>query len=296
MSRTSKIDALLQSPPSTALAGQLVAWADATRDRIARSEMEVGLLSIDEVLKIPTAYQTAAQQGDPNAWITLAWWHARPDVGNADLKAAEKAMRAAIDANVATATLELAKMRWFFKRQTATKPEENEAYQLVSEVVNSDPDNADALYILALLTTHGFGVTASPKRGFELLEQSAALGNTDALFEIYIHHAKGIGVPIHEKRALQACQRAADAGHPRAMYNMGAFNAAGRGMPKDIPEAIKWYERAADAGNPSAMVGLAVIYATGDGVETNPFYAQEMFDQAEYHGLDVSHIREAVGL
>ena len=67
-------------------------------------------------------------------------------------------------------------------------------------------------------------------------------------------------------------------------------------MPKNIPEAVEWYERAADAGNPSAMIGLAVIYATGDGVEVNQELAEQLFDQADYCGMDASRVRKQVGL
>lgn len=290
------IDALLQSRPSSAVARQLVAWADAMRNRIARGDMMLGLLTIEEAAKIPMAYQTAAQDGDSGAWVTLAWWHASPDFGEPDLVAAEYALRAAIVANVKNAKLELAKIRWFFKRETATESEKRQAHQLVSEVVQSDPENADAVYILALLTTHGFGVPASAEEGFQLQRRSAALGSADAMFELYVHYANGLGVPVDEALAFDACLRAANAGHPRAMYNLGAFNATGRGTPKNMPEAVKWYEQAANAGNPSAMVGLAMIYATGDGVEPDREYAREMFDQAEYCGLDVGHLREQVGL
>lgn len=44
------------------------------------------------------------------------------------------------------------------------------------------------------------------------------------------------------------------------------------------------------------MAGLAMIYATGDGVEPDRKYAEELFDRAQYCGLDVSHLRERVGL
>lgn len=228
--------------------------------------------------------------------MALAWWLAYPEYGEPDLESAEIAIQTAIKANVGNATLELAKIRWFFKRDTATEAEQQQAYQLVSELVESTPDNSDAIYILALLTTHGFGVAASPQSGFELQERSANLGNADAMFELYAHYSNGLGVPADEELAVKACQRAADAGHSRAMYNIGAFNASGRGITKNIPEAIKWYERAADAGNPSAMAGLAAIYATGDGVDVDCEYAKQMFDQADYCGLDVSQMRKQVGL
>ncbi len=258
--------------------------------------MTVGILTPDEVAKIPAAYHAAAQQGDPAAWIALAWWHANPQFGEPDLLAAEQALRAAINAKAENAALELAKIRWFFKRETATASEKKEAYELVSGIVGADPKCAEGVYFLAILTTHGFGVVASPEAGFKLQQKAAGLGNADAMFELYIHYANGLGVAANENTALDACRRAAEAGHSRAMYNMGALSASGRAMPKNTQEAIRWYTLAADAGNPSAMVGLAVIFATGDGVVPDRDYAEKLLDQADYCGLNVSQVRKQLGL
>lgn len=256
----------------------------------------IGILSIDEVQKIPFAYLTAAKFGEMEAWLALAWWHACPQIGEPDLELAEAALQSAIEVEAPNARLELAKIRWFFKRDTATASEKREAYQFVSSILETDPTNGEATYFLGLLTSGGFGVPASPEAGFRLQQRAADLGNADAMFELYAHYANGIGVVADEQAALDACRRAADAGHSRAMHNLGAYNASGRGMPKNIPEAVKWYERAAQAGNPSAMVGLAVIYAMGDGVERDLEHAEQLFDQADYCGLDVSDIRRKVGL
>gem|GEM_PF-795805 len=296
MTDSHDIDTVLAAAPSNADADKLVQWADTTRSKIASGAMMLGILTPEDISKIPTAYQAAARHGNRDAWVTLAWWYAFPDFGEPDLVAAEEAVQAAIEAKVDNAKLELVKIRWFFKRQTATNQEKQQAYQFNSEIAASDPENDEAVYFLALLTTHGFGVAASPELGFELQQRSASLGNPDAMFEIYAHYANGLGVAANEELALKACMRAADAGHARAMYNLGAFNAAGRGIPKNIPEAIQWYERAAAVGNPSAIAGLAMIFATGDGVEQDLEYAAEMFDQADFCGLDVSQLRSQVGL
>jgi TPR repeat protein len=290
------INKLLKAAPSKNVAEQLVEWADATRQKIARGDMMMGILTAQEVAKIPLAYRTAAQHGDANAWIKLAWWCAFPQYGEPDVESAEDALQQAIEVKAAGAELELVKIRWFFKRQTATAAERQQAFQLASSIAASNPGDAEALYFLALLTTHGFGVEPSPENGFELQNRAADLGNADAKFELYVHYIQGLGVPKDEGGALNACRRAAEAGHSRAMYNLGAYNASGSGMPKNIPEAIKWYESAANAGNPSAMVGLAAIYGAGDGVEANREYAKQLLDQAEYCGLDVSGVRKTLGL
>lgn len=296
MSHSLEIDRLLNAPASNDAARQLVEWADTARHRIVRGEMMIGILTFDEVAKIPSAYQAAAEQGIAEAWVKLAWWYAHPQFGDANLEAAEVALQRAIKANMGRASVEMAKIRWYFKRDTATEVEQAEAYRATLATVESCPQDAETICLLAHLTTAGFGTAASPAAGYKLHQQGADLGNSDSMFEIYVHHAHGLGVPLNEHEAFLACQRAANAGHSRAMYNLGAFNAIGKGIARNIPEAIKWYERAADAGNPAAMAGLAMIFATGDGVEPDREYAQQLFDQADYCGLDVTHLREQVGL
>ena len=295
MSKPLDIDALLKAKPSAAVARRLVEWSADARNRIARGDMMTGILTADDVKKIPKAYKAAAEYGATDAWIALAWWYANPEFGEPDLKAAEQCLKSATDAKVANAPLELVKIRWFFKRDTATAREKKEAYRIVSSIVECDPKQAEGVYFLALFTTHGFGVAASPEAGVKLQEQASELGNADAMFELYVHYARGFGVAKNEIAALRMCRRAAEAGHSRAMYNMGAYNASGLGMRKNIAKAIKWYERAAEAGNPAAMVGLAVIYATGDGVEADREYAEQMLGQADFLGLDVSGVREQLG-
>lgn len=296
MNDSTDIDTLLNAAPSISVAEKLVSWADATRERILRGDMIFGALSLNDIAKIPSAYEKAAKCGDLSAWVTLAWWHAYPDFGEPRIDLSERALVSAISADLKSAKLDTAKIRWFFKRETATDAEKQQAYQFASETVADDPENDETIYLLALLTTHGFGVSESPETGFGLQERSADLGNTDAMFELFTHYVHGIGVPADDALAFKACERAADAGHPRAMYNLGAFNATGRGTTRNIAEAVRWYELAADAGNPSAMAGLGMIYATGDGVEVDRDYAAEMFDQAEYCGLDVSQLRSQAGL
>lgn len=296
MSSLPIIDKLLKSPPSAEGAEELVKWADETRSQIVRGDMMLGILTIEEVEKVAKAYRRAAEMGKAGAWIRLAHWAAAPEYGEQDLVIAESALQKAIETGAEGARLELVKIRWFYKRETATEPERADAFRTIQSIVKAEPENAEAIFFLALLTTHGFGTAASPTEGFQLQKRAAALGETDAMFELYIHHAVGLGVPKDEAKAFEACLSAAEAGHSRAMYNIGAFHAAGRGIPKNIPEALKWYERSADAGNPSAMAGLAVIYAMGDGVEVDRKYAEQLFDQADYCGLDVSGLRKRVGM
>src|SRR5262249_6671278 len=78
MSKPADIDSLLKAKPSRAVARKLVEWAATTRQKIVRGDMMLGILNPEEVAKIPVAYRTAAQHGEPDAWLQLAWWHAQP--------------------------------------------------------------------------------------------------------------------------------------------------------------------------------------------------------------------------
>lgn len=258
--------------------------------------MMIGIVSLEDIPKIPQAYQKAVDCGATEALLPLARWFAMPDDGEPQLPAAEAVFKKAIAANVEGARVGLAQMRWFCKRETATGLEKLHAHKLVAEIVAANPQDAEALYFLALFTTHGFGVTAATSKGFEMQQRAADMGHVDAMFELYVHYAQGIGVTDDPQQAFLACQRAANAGHPRAMYNMGAFYAGGRMGPKDLPEAVKWYKRSADQGNPSAMANLALIYATGDGIAADRDYAAELLNQAESLGLNVDALREHVGI
>lgn len=296
MASRSKIDSLLKSVASPNDADKLVAWADEVRMRIVRGDMQIGILASEEVAKIATAYRRAAELGKNDSWIKLGLWLAAPEFGESDLAGAEAALQKAIALQVFGSELELVRLRWVYMRETVRRDKMAETFRLAASSVDAEPENSEALYFLALLTTHGFGTAASPEHGFQLQNQAANLGSTNAMFELYIHYANGLGVPKDDARAFEACLRAANGGHSRAMCNLGAFHAAGRGTSKNIEKAIKWYDRAAAAGNPRAMAGLAAIYAMGDGVEKDVERAERLLEEAEYCGLDVSALRKKVGM
>lgn len=293
--RSTKIDALLASP-SSETGSQLVAWADSARERIVGGELMIGLLPLDDVPKIPLAYQAAAEHGLPSAWITLSQWFCKPEHGEPDLYAAESAIKRAIDESVEGAALELVKLRWFYQREMATVAEQAEAFGIAEAIVASEPKNSEAIYILALLQSQGFGTDESPEEAVKLLKEAAKLENNDAVFELFLYHYMGLGVAKDERKAMTFLRKAADAEHARAMYNMGAFHATGTGEEKDMAKAIGWYERASAAGSVHALLGLATIYGTGDGVEVNMEYAEDCLNEAEYCGAYVDDVRERIGL
>jgi TPR repeat protein len=269
---------------------ELVEWADETARQIARGDMMIGIVSVDEASKIPAAYRLAAELGVATAWLKLAWWSVAPLYGDTFFAAANDALARAVAADVTGAKLDAVKIRWHYLRDDLQEEERHQTFQYASDLAKSGI--AEALYYVGLLTCGGFGTKADPAAAFQIQNQAADLGNSDAMFEIYVHYANGLGVPRDQQAAFAANKRAAEAGHSRAAYNLGAFFATGHLVPKDMTESVKWYERAADAGNAQAMANLALIYGTGDGVAKDLAYAEQLLDQADYLGLDVSPARE----
>ncbi|HKD27280.1 MAG TPA: tetratricopeptide repeat protein [Xanthobacteraceae bacterium] len=290
------LDTLLTQPANKETGEALLRWVEDLRGRVLAGEMMIGILSEREVARAPQALERAIGCGADEAWIALADWYASPPYGEPDLVAAPATLRRAIAMNVNGARLRLAEMQWYYRRAEASPTEQTEAYTTAQSLAEADPGNAAALYLQGLLLHQGFGVVADPAGAAQLQCKAAALAHAPAMFEAYIHYETGSGVARDSVRAFRYLQDAADAGHPRALYNLGACYATGRGVSKDFAVAADWYRKAAKAGNPRAMATLGAMYAAGQGVEQNLERAAQLFDEAEYMGLDVSHLREGVGL
>jgi TPR repeat protein len=290
------VDDLLVAPANAQTAQALVDWVGELRARIVRGEMLIGILPIAEVEKAPIALRKAAEYGLADGWFHLAAWLAAPPFGKANIPEAVAVLRTAMARGVPGAAVHFVRLQWFYRRSEATEAEQSEAHELLTAVVEKEPRNAEAIYLLGLLKCQGFGSVPDPTTAVALQQQAAASGSIDAVFELFVHYHTGLGVPREDSTALVLLRRAAEAGHPRAMYNMGAFHATGTLVPRDPPAALDWYNRASDAGNVRATAALAVMYAQGDGVEKDVEYARQLFDEAEYMGLDVGPMRAAVGL
>jgi hypothetical protein len=289
------IDELMKAAPSADTAKKILDWASDVGQRVLRGDLMIGILSIEEVEKMPAALRRAAECGHQEAWFRLAEWYERPAWGEPSAELADEALRRALDHQVPGAGLALARMRWFHRREEATEAEEAEAYGLVAALVKQNDDNDEAIYLLGLMTCAGFGTPPDPAAAFELQRKAASLGNADASFELYVHLSTGLGVAADEKAAFEHVQRAAQAGHARAAYNLGAFLATGRYGKKDMAEAANWYQRACDLGNGRACATLATLYASGDGVAQDRDRARGLFDVAADLGFDPSAIKDEIG-
>lgn len=290
------IDELMRRPATPATAAAILAYVRELPGRVLSGDMMVGLLTAAEIEKAPAALALAAGLGERVAWLELARWHANPPFGEQDLPGMERALEKARAAGVQGADLELVRLRWFYRRESATPEEQREAFEIARALAAGTPADPEAIYFLGLLTCQGFGAPPDPAAAVTLQRTAADLGHADAMFELCVYYANGIGLAQSAADSFAWMRKAAQAGQPRAMYNMGACCATGRNTPVDLAAAADWYARASDRGNLQATAMLATMYARGEGVERDEERALELFDEADYLGFDTSSFRAAVGL
>ncbi|MBC3908097.1 tetratricopeptide repeat protein [Undibacterium umbellatum] len=259
-------------------AAELQAWSIAMLNRIERGDLIIGILPVDEARQVPLALRKALDLGLAEAGIELADWLVRSPIDDADVPAAEQVLLEVIALGKHAAAVPLMRYRWFYRREDCAEEEAQQAFALLHQWCIQHQDDSDALYLLALVTCHGFGTDANPARSAQMLNKAASMGNADAMFELYIYHSQGIGVEVNEDKAIICLRRAAEAEHPRAMYNIGAFHATGRHVEQDMALAVAWYKRAAEAGHPKAAETLALMYEHGEGVEEDEEMAQKYWD------------------
>ncbi|MFZ6756008.1 tetratricopeptide repeat protein [Undibacterium sp. Ji50W] len=259
-------------------ANELQVWSISMIARIERGDLNIGILPLDEARQVPVALRKAFDLGLAEAGIHLADWLVRNPTDDADVPAAEQVLLEVIARGKAEACQTLMRYRWFYRRDTCSDEEAQQSFTLLSRWCIQHQDDSDALYLLALVTCHGFGTDENPVRSAQMLNKVASMGNTDAMFELFIYHAQGIGVEVNDDKAVIYLRRAAEAGQLRAMYNLGAFHASGSYVEQDMTLSVAWYKRAAEAGHPKAAETLAIMYEEGEGVEQDDAMAQKYWD------------------
>lgn len=263
---SSQVKRLISHASTHDEANSLIAWSTATVQKIHRGDMAFGILPVAEASMVPEALHKALAIGVAQAGPLLADWLLRPFTGEPDPIGADAALLRAIELGLGEASLPLMRCRWFFRRESCTAQEAEQAFTLLEMWSAYRPGNSEALYLLGLVTYAGFGTDAAPGRSAELISCAARQGSADAMVELFIYYANGIGVVQNEARAIDYLRQAAEAGQTRAMYNLGALHATGRYVPKDINLAVEWYARAAEQGHERAAETLVTMYEKGLGV------------------------------
>ena len=131
--------------------------------------------------------------------------------------------------------------------------------------VAADGGLTSAIYLLAVLTERGSGVTKDSAGAAELFHQAAERGLRDAQFRWGKILVDGIDIPANPIEGERWLRKAALAGDIDAAALVGDLCVKNQKPPNYI-EAVNWYRLAAEAGHKEAARALGSLYLTGAGV------------------------------
>ena len=124
--------------------------------------------------------------------------------------------------------------------------------------------NANAQFVLGLLTGAGVGVEKDPVQGAKWIRLAATKEPAAQAF-MGIYYLTGRGV---EKDFIEAARRLREATEkevPMAYATLGMMYAEGLGVVKDYAEASKWLRKGVQHGDPEAKGYLGMLHLLGWG-------------------------------
>jgi enhanced entry protein EnhC len=142
----------------------------------------------------------------------------------------------------------------------------------------------EAMVELADITLQNKLSAKDETRGYELLKQSAAMGNRDALYQLGLLSEAGVGTELNLTNALNYYQQAAEKGNVKSMLALARMYQFGVGTNKDIQKAAEQYKEAAALNNPYAQYQLASFYYEGKDGSPRPEEGKKMLEAAALNG------------
>ncbi|WP_426212706.1 hypothetical protein [Massilia sp. TWP1-3-3] len=179
----------IEASSTVADAMELIAWSKAMVGKVERGDMVIGIMSIDEARMIPVALRKALDIGVAEAALCLADWLLRTPFGEPDVLGSEGVLLEGIALGMDEACVPLMNCRWLYRRDTCTDQEAKQAFILLEAWCAKNFADGEALYLLGLVTCHGFGTSADPTQSAKILDTAVQLGNADAMFELFIYYA-----------------------------------------------------------------------------------------------------------
>ncbi|KAI8995031.1 hypothetical protein BDB01DRAFT_847010 [Pilobolus umbonatus] len=131
-----------------------------------------------------------------------------------------------------------------------------EAFDILSALVQSGPEDASAHYWLALAHKEGIPGVCSIDviKAYSLYQTAARLNHADSQFEIGLMLSKGIGVKEDRTAAFSWFKKASNLNHANALYYVGIYFYNGtEDIKQDRDEARQYFGKAAALGVTDAM-------------------------------------------
>lgn len=153
----------------------------------------------------------------------------------------------------------------FEKALTELKP-------LVSE------GDADALYLLGVMTRDGLGVSVDTEEAKRLFEAAARQGHLRS-----VNALRAIKNETY-KLEFAKVQPEAEAGKAQAQNRLGEMYEFGQGVDRDLDSAFAWFGKAADQGLIAAVHNVARSHNFGSGTPVNYVVAEQLYLEAAQQG------------
>lgn len=128
--------------------------------------------------------------------------------------------------------------------------------------------DSTAMFEMAIASLAGVLGDDMIQAGYDLLKDTAKLGNADAQFEQGVMLSKGA---VDDRRdnaaAFPLIEAAAKGGHVDAMFTLAIFHMNGLGTAKNPQKACQWFKSAAERGHVNAVYLTFNMLQEGEGTK-----------------------------
>ncbi|MBR5710793.1 MAG: sel1 repeat family protein [Thermoguttaceae bacterium] len=131
------------------------------------------------------------------------------------------------------------------------------------------------------------------KKVFDLMQQSAELGNAEAYVYMADFYLRGKGVEKDSTKAIELLKKAADMDCPGGYAMLAKCYEDGEVVEKNVTEAERCRAKAfellkkeAEHGDVEAQINLGFIYTEGNGVDKDLGEAEKWFRKAAEQGYE----------
>jgi hypothetical protein len=233
----------------------------------SRAHFRLGKLFLDPIagpvaLERAAAHlETASSMLNMDASVLLGQLHAQGRISKADIREAERLLRAASMAGNVDGMIGLAQLQRSGKIGAVPQTVTDDLIKLALQTLYGDlgKGKCGALFKIGAILSDDTLVPGGLTEAVKWLEAAARQGDAKAdlaLAEIYMQGR----VNAAPDRFLSHLTRAAEAGEPRAMTLLGERLMLGDRTSKDVPKAITWLERAGQNADIEAYKLLARYY------------------------------------
>ena len=138
--------------------------------------------------------------------------------------------------------------------------------------------NADALYLMGVLTRDGLGLTADKEEAQRLFESAARQGHLES-----VNALRSIKNEAYKVEFDQTLPKA-ESGSATAQNRIGEMYEFGQGVERNLDSAFEWFSKAAEQGYTAGIHNLARAYNFGSGTTVDFKRAEALYREAAGQG------------